>query len=67
MSEDLQNPQNSGSEPSTFPKRDFRQEVTNQIIEMLEKGGTVDVVGERAAILICYEQFAHLAHTAIGA
>jgi len=25
-------------QPSLAPKRDFRQEVTNQIIEMLEKG-----------------------------
>ena len=38
MAADLQDPQNSVSEPTTFPKRDFRQEVTDQIIEMLEKG-----------------------------
>ena len=38
MPTDLQGPQNSESEPSAFPKRDFRQEVTDQIIEMLEKG-----------------------------
>src|SRR5215470_7521464 len=38
MPEDLQHAQNSVSEPSAFPKRDFRQEVTDQIIEMLEKG-----------------------------
>src|SRR3954471_3743961 len=38
MAADLQDPQNSVSEPSAFPKRDFRQEVTDQIIEMLEKG-----------------------------
>ena len=38
MPADLQDPQNSVSEPSAFPKRDFRQEVTDQIIEMLEKG-----------------------------
>ena len=38
MPADLQDPKNSASEPSAFPKRDFRQEVTDQIIEMLEKG-----------------------------
>jgi antirestriction protein ArdC len=38
MPEDLQDPQNSVSDPSALPKRDFRQEVTDQIIEMLEKG-----------------------------
>src|SRR5215510_4841224 len=38
MPEDLHETQTSVSEPSAFPKRDFRQEVTDQIIEMLEKG-----------------------------
>src|SRR5215471_7259368 len=38
MPEDLHDTQTSVSKPSTFPKRDFRQEVTEQIIEMLEKG-----------------------------
>jgi antirestriction protein ArdC len=38
MPEDLQNAQTSTSGPSALPKRDFRQEVTDQIIEMLEKG-----------------------------
>src|SRR4051812_50183427 len=38
MAADPQDPQNSVSEPSASPKRDFRQEVTDQIIEMLEKG-----------------------------
>src|SRR6266542_2652706 len=30
--------ENVGAETSASPKRDFRQDVTNQIIEMLEKG-----------------------------
>src|SRR5437588_1099352 len=38
MPEDLQDRQTSVSEPAPLPKRDFRQEVTDQIIEMLEKG-----------------------------
>src|SRR5260370_12894608 len=38
MPADLQGPQNRAAEASASPKRDFRQEVTDQIIEMLEKG-----------------------------
>jgi len=38
MPEDLQIGENPASESSVAAKRDFRQEVTNQIIEMLEKG-----------------------------
>src|SRR5260370_36904755 len=38
MPADLQGPQNRAAEASASPKRDFREEVTDQIIEMLEKG-----------------------------
>src|SRR5215468_1367358 len=38
MPETQQATENVGAESSASPKRDFRQEVTNQIIEMLEKG-----------------------------
>lgn len=38
MADELQTAETPTEQPSTVPKRDFRQEVTNQIIEMLESG-----------------------------
>ena len=38
MADELQTAETPTKQPSAAPKRDFRQEVTNQIIEMLENG-----------------------------
>ena len=38
MPETQQVTESRASDAPSFPKRDFRQEVTNQIVEMLEKG-----------------------------